>query len=36
MAKALFEHYGASYSQQSDYMLPDVKFLEQEEYKISI
>lgn len=36
MEKTLFEQLGGTYTQQGDYLLPDVKLPEQEDYEIGI
>lgn len=36
MKKTLFEQMGGTYTQQGDYLLPDVKLPEQEDYEIGV
>ncbi len=36
MAKTLFEQNGGAYTQQGDYLLPDIKLPEQPEYEIGV
>ncbi len=36
MEQTLFEQNGGTYTQQGDYMLPDIKLLEQLEYEIGV
>ena len=36
MGKTLFEQNGGTYSQQGDYLLPDIKPPEQPEYEIGV
>ncbi len=36
MAQTLFEQNGGTYTQQDDYLIPDIKLLEQPEYEIGV
>ncbi len=36
MAQTLFEQNGGTYTQQGDYLLPDIKLLERPEYEIGV